>query len=121
MGSGTLSLQTDTVRFLGPDTAVFTGTSTMRGSQPAGGVDQGHYMVIAKRIKGQWKASEVHLAAIPAATEPAAVGTAGGSGAAAEAAVNEVEDLTTGLARKVWQKLMILYSMREEGASRVDA
>jgi hypothetical protein len=36
-------------------------------------------------------------------------------------AVNEVEDLTTGLARKVWQKLMILYSMREEGASRVDA
>jgi hypothetical protein len=36
-------------------------------------------------------------------------------------AVNEVEDLTTGLARKIWQKLMILYSMREEGASRVDA
>jgi hypothetical protein len=36
-------------------------------------------------------------------------------------AVNEVEDLTTGLARKIWQKLMILYSMREEGAARVDA
>jgi hypothetical protein len=26
------------------------------------------------------------------------------------AAVNEVEDLTTGLSRKVWQKLMILYA-----------
>jgi hypothetical protein len=26
-------------------------------------------------------------------------------------AVNEVEDLTTGLARKIWQKLTILYSM----------
>jgi hypothetical protein len=26
-------------------------------------------------------------------------------------AVNEVEDLTTGLSRKIWQKLMILYSM----------
>lgn len=36
-------------------------------------------------------------------------------------AVNEVEDLTTGLARKVWQKLMILYSMREEGAQRVES
>ena len=35
-------------------------------------------------------------------------------------AVNEVEDLTTGLSRKVWQKLMILYSMRDEGALRVD-
>jgi hypothetical protein len=36
-------------------------------------------------------------------------------------AVNEVEDLTTGLSRKIWQKLMILYSMREEGSARVDA
>jgi len=27
------------------------------------------------------------------------------------AAVNEVENLTTGLARKIWQKLMILYAM----------
>jgi hypothetical protein len=35
-------------------------------------------------------------------------------------AVNEVEDLTTGLSRKIWQKLMILYSMRDEGALRVD-
>jgi hypothetical protein len=26
------------------------------------------------------------------------------------AAVNEVEDLTTGLSRKIWQKLMILYA-----------
>jgi hypothetical protein len=26
-------------------------------------------------------------------------------------AVNEVEDLTTGLARKIWQKLTILYAM----------
>ena len=25
-------------------------------------------------------------------------------------AVNEVEDLTTGLCRKIWQKVMILYS-----------
>ena len=29
-------------------------------------------------------------------------------------AVNEVEDLTTGLARKIWQKLMILYAMGPE-------
>jgi hypothetical protein len=35
-------------------------------------------------------------------------------------AVNEVEDLTTGLARKIWQKLMILYAMREEGAQRAE-
>ena len=30
-------------------------------------------------------------------------------------AVNEVEALTTGLSRKIWQKLSILYSMGEEG------
>ena len=30
-------------------------------------------------------------------------------------AVNEIEDLTTGLSRKIWQKLMILYST--EGAA----
>ena len=30
------------------------------------------------------------------------------------AAVNEVEDLTTGLSRKVWQKLMILYARKED-------
>jgi hypothetical protein len=30
------------------------------------------------------------------------------------AAVNEVEDLTTGLSRKIWQKLMILYAMGPE-------
>jgi len=30
-------------------------------------------------------------------------------------AVNEVEDLTTGLSRKIWQKLSILYSMSPEG------
>jgi hypothetical protein len=30
------------------------------------------------------------------------------------AAVNEVENLTTGLARKIWQKLMILYAMGPE-------
>jgi len=29
-------------------------------------------------------------------------------------AVNEVEDLTTGLSRKIWQKLTILYSIDEE-------
>ncbi len=32
------------------------------------------------------------------------------------AAVNEVENLTTGLARKIWQKLMILYAMGAEPA-----
>ena len=30
------------------------------------------------------------------------------------AAVNEVENLTTGLSRKIWQKLMILYAMGPE-------
>lgn len=30
------------------------------------------------------------------------------------AAVNEVENLTTGLSRKMWQKLMILYAMGPE-------
>ncbi len=34
--------------------------------------------------------------------------------AVALAAVNEVENLTTGLSRKVWQKLMILYAMGPE-------
>lgn len=33
----------------------------------------------------------------------------------AVAAVNEVENLTTGLARKVWQKIMILHSYDESG------
>ena len=32
----------------------------------------------------------------------------------AVAAVNEVENLTTGLSRKIWQKLMILYAMGPE-------
>jgi hypothetical protein len=30
------------------------------------------------------------------------------------AAVNEVENLTNGLARKIWQKLMIVYAMGPE-------
>lgn len=30
-------------------------------------------------------------------------------------AVNEIEDLTTGLSRKIWQKLMVLYAMGPEG------
>jgi hypothetical protein len=32
-------------------------------------------------------------------------------------AVNEVEDLTTGLSRKIWQKLSILYAMGPEPES----
>lgn len=32
---------------------------------------------------------------------------------AAVTAVNEIEDLTTGLSRKIWQKLMVLYQMLE--------
>ena len=32
------------------------------------------------------------------------------------AAVNEVENLTTGLSRKIWQKLMILYAMGPEAS-----
>jgi len=32
----------------------------------------------------------------------------------AVAAVNEVENLTTGLSRKIWQKLMIIYAMEQE-------
>ena len=31
-------------------------------------------------------------------------------------AVNEIEDLTTGLSRKIWQKLMILYALEGEAA-----
>ncbi len=31
-------------------------------------------------------------------------------------AVNEVENLTTGLSRKIWQKLMIVYAMGPETA-----
>jgi hypothetical protein len=37
------------------------------------------------------------------------------------AAVNEVEDLTTGLSRKVWQKLMILYARKEDSPGVADA
>jgi hypothetical protein len=37
------------------------------------------------------------------------------------AAVNEVEDLSTGLSRKVWQKLMILYAMGPEPGSSASA
>jgi hypothetical protein len=33
------------------------------------------------------------------------------------AAVNELESLTTGLSRKVWQKLMILYSLESQATS----
>ena len=36
-------------------------------------------------------------------------------------AVNEIEDLTTGLSRKIWQKLMILYSLGERSARRVES
>jgi hypothetical protein len=32
-------------------------------------------------------------------------------------AVNEVEDLTTGLSRKIWQKLSILYAMGQDAAA----
>lgn len=92
MGNMTLSLETDTVRFLGPNTAVFTGKSTITGGQSAAG-DHGHYMVIARKIAGQWKASEVHLAAVPATAEPQATGTSGRSPAAAEAELKEIEDM----------------------------
>jgi hypothetical protein len=34
-------------------------------------------------------------------------------------AVNEVEDLTTGLSRKIWQKLMVLYTLEERRASGI--
>ena len=34
--------------------------------------------------------------------------------AVALAAVNEIENLTTGLSRKIWQKIMILYAMGPE-------
>jgi hypothetical protein len=34
-------------------------------------------------------------------------------------AVNEVEDLTTGLSRKIWQKLMVLYALEERRAPHV--
>ena len=33
------------------------------------------------------------------------------------AAVNEVENLTNGLSRKIWQKLMIVYAMGPEPVS----
>jgi hypothetical protein len=33
-------------------------------------------------------------------------------------AVNEIESLTTGLSRKIWQKIMILYGMREHAEQR---
>ncbi|HET7292846.1 MAG TPA: hypothetical protein VFM88_10500 [Vicinamibacteria bacterium] len=33
-------------------------------------------------------------------------------------AVNEVEDLTTGLSRKIWQKLMVLYALEERRVPR---
>jgi hypothetical protein len=39
------------------------------------------------------------------------------SDAVALQAVNEVEELTTGLSRKIWQKLMILYSIAPELAA----
>ena len=37
------------------------------------------------------------------------------------AAVNEVEELTTGLSRKIWQKLMILYAMGPEETEGAEA
>jgi hypothetical protein len=33
-------------------------------------------------------------------------------------AVNEVEDLTTGLSRKIWQKLMVLYALEDRRVTR---
>ena len=33
------------------------------------------------------------------------------------AAVNEVESLTTGLSRKIWQKIMILYNVEDQDGS----
>jgi len=92
MGNAKLSLDVDTVRFLGPDTVVFTGTSTIAGGKQPPGSDSGHYMVIAKKVGGEWKASEVHIAVTPPQPQPEAAGTAGRSEAAAEAEVKAVGD-----------------------------
>jgi uncharacterized protein (TIGR02246 family) len=89
MANATLSLQTDDVRFIAPNAAVVTGKSTIQGL-PAGGSDEGHWMVVAKKAGSEWKVSEVHLASVAAMPRPETVGTSGRS-AAAEAELNDLE------------------------------
>lgn len=89
MGNATLSLQTDDVRFLGPDTAVVTGKSSIQGGQM--GTGQGHWMVITRKMGGAWKVSEAHLAAVPAGPQPETVGTAGRS-EASDADLKDIEN-----------------------------
>lgn len=91
LGNATLSLQTDEVRFRGPDTAVVMGTSSLQGLPESEGSGQGHWMVVARKTRGQWKVSEVHLASVPAGPRPESVGTTGRS-AAAEAELNDIEN-----------------------------
>ncbi len=55
------------------------------------------------------------------ASKVAALYVQGFEDAVAVAAVNDVEDLTSGMARKIWQKLMILHTVERNEAKRETA
>ncbi|MGE5359973.1 MAG: SgcJ/EcaC family oxidoreductase [Bacteroidales bacterium] len=90
MANASLSLQTDEVRFIGPNAAVVTGKSTIQGLPASGGPGEGHWMVVAKKAGSEWKVSEAHLASVVAGPRPESVGTSGRS-AAAETDLNDIE------------------------------
>ncbi|MFB3852237.1 MAG: SgcJ/EcaC family oxidoreductase [Vicinamibacterales bacterium] len=90
MGDARLSLEVETIRFVGANTAVFTGTSSMTGGLHGPGSHSGHFMVVARKVGGEWKASEVHAAMVVPESGSEAAGTTGLSEAAAEAEVKEL-------------------------------
>lgn len=111
MGDARLSLDLEDVRFLDADTAVLVGTSSVTGGKMPGGTDRGHYMVIARKLGGEWRASEVHLAATLPEPGSEAVGTAGRSEAEAEAEVTELgEKWEKAFEERDWSALEEIYA-----------
>ncbi len=89
-----MTVSTDNVRIINPQSAVATGTTSME-NPPPGTTGKGHWMVLAKKDNGQWKVAEVLAAAVPAAmAEPSGqpAGTSGRASAAADSELRNLED-----------------------------
>jgi uncharacterized protein (TIGR02246 family) len=75
-----LSLTVDSIQFLGPDTAIVTGSSKMQGPQVIGSGD-GFYMLTTTKVGGEWKVAAAQAAVAPpdpaSAQGPQPTGTAG--------------------------------------------
>jgi uncharacterized protein (TIGR02246 family) len=66
----TFAATVDAIQFIRPDLALATGTTSITGGgTPPEGL-KGHYLVVATKQGGAWKAAAVHAAAMPPPPKP---------------------------------------------------